>query len=132
MVLLDTNVVSELMRAPPRVEVLVWIDELPPRELFVTAVTEAEVRTGIARPRRAHAAGVWRTPPSGRSGVCSPGGFFRSTVVRRVPTPILPLPAAPPDVRSRSRTVRSRPSPARGVWPWRRGTCGTSPKRAWK
>ena len=48
MVLLDTNVVSEFMRAAPSAEVLVWMDELPPRELFVTAVTEAEVRTGIA------------------------------------------------------------------------------------
>ena len=48
MVLLDTNVVSELMRAAPSTEVLAWMDELPPRELYVTAVTEAEVRTGIA------------------------------------------------------------------------------------
>ena len=48
MVLLDTNVVSELMRAVPSVEVLAWMDERPSRELFVTAVTEAEVRTGIA------------------------------------------------------------------------------------
>ena len=48
MVVLDTNVVSELMRVTPSAEVLVWMDELPPREVFVTAVTEAEVRTGIA------------------------------------------------------------------------------------
>ena len=48
MVVLDTNVVSELMRTTPSAEVLVWMDKLPPRELFVTAVTEAEVRTGIA------------------------------------------------------------------------------------
>ena len=48
MVLLDTNVVSELMRCAPSAEVLVWVDALPPRELFVTSVTEAEVRTGIA------------------------------------------------------------------------------------
>ena len=48
MVVLDTNVVSELMRAAPSVEVLAWMDERPSRELFVTAVTEAEVRTGIA------------------------------------------------------------------------------------
>ena len=47
MVLLDTNVVSELMRAVPSAEVVVWMDALPPRELFVTAITEAEVRTGI-------------------------------------------------------------------------------------
>ena len=48
MVLLDTNVVSELMRDVPSAEVLGWMDDLPTRELFVTAITEAEVRTGIA------------------------------------------------------------------------------------
>ena len=48
MVLLDTNVVSELMRDAPNAEVLVWMDNLPTRELFVTAVSEAEIRTGIA------------------------------------------------------------------------------------
>ena len=48
MVVIDTNIVSELMRAEPSAEVLAWMDERPPRELFVTAVTEAEVRTGIA------------------------------------------------------------------------------------
>ena len=48
MVVIDTNIVSELMRAEPNTEVLAWLDDRPPRELFVTAVTEAEVRTGIA------------------------------------------------------------------------------------
>ena len=48
MVVLDTNVVSELMLESPRTEVLVWIDDQLSRDLFVTAVTEAEVRTGIA------------------------------------------------------------------------------------
>ena len=48
MVLLDTNVVSDLMRAAPSAEVVVWMDALPPRELFLTAITEAEVRTRIA------------------------------------------------------------------------------------
>ena len=48
MVVLDTNVVSELMRDDPHADVLVWLDERPTRELFVTAVTEAEVWTGIA------------------------------------------------------------------------------------
>ena len=45
---LDTNVVSELMREAPRGEVLAWVDARPWHELFVTAVTEAEVRTGVA------------------------------------------------------------------------------------
>ena len=48
MVLLDTNVVSDLMLASPNPEVLAWVDNQPSRELFVTAITEAEVRTGIA------------------------------------------------------------------------------------
>lgn len=48
MVVIDTNIVSELMRAEPSAEVLAWMDDRPARELFVTAVTEAEVRTGIA------------------------------------------------------------------------------------
>ncbi len=48
MVVLDTNVVSEMMLDFPQSEVLGWMDSRPARELFVTAVTEAEVRTGIA------------------------------------------------------------------------------------
>ena len=48
MVVLDTNVVSEMMLDSPHPGVLVWMDSRPARELFVTAVTEAEVRTGIA------------------------------------------------------------------------------------
>lgn len=48
MTVLDTNVVSELMRNDPSLTVLEWMDARPTRELFVTAVTEAELRTGIA------------------------------------------------------------------------------------
>ena len=48
MFVVDTNVVSELMRDSPDADVIAWMDERPTRELFVTAVTEAEVRTGIA------------------------------------------------------------------------------------
>lgn len=45
---LDTNVVSELMRDHPNPKVLAWLDDQLTDNLFVTAVTEAEVRTGIA------------------------------------------------------------------------------------
>lgn len=48
MFILDTNVVSELMRGVPQPEVLAWVDARARRDLFVTAITEAEVRTGIA------------------------------------------------------------------------------------
>ena len=48
MLILDTNVVSELMRERPQSEVLEWIDSQLTDDLHVSAVTEAEVRTGIA------------------------------------------------------------------------------------
>ncbi|WP_419553209.1 type II toxin-antitoxin system VapC family toxin [Candidatus Poriferisodalis sp.] len=48
MLILDTNVVSELMREHPRSEVLAWIDRQLTDDLYVTTVTEAEIRTGIA------------------------------------------------------------------------------------
>lgn len=64
MFILDTNVVSELMRGVPQPEVLAWVDARARRDLFVTAITEAEIRTGIAilpaggrRRDLAHAAG---------------------------------------------------------------------------
>ena len=48
MFVLDTNVVSELMRERPDPVVLGWMDKQLTDTLLVTAVTEAEVRTGIA------------------------------------------------------------------------------------
>ena len=48
MFILDTNVVSELMREQPQAEVLAWMDRQLTGNLYVTAVTEAEIRTGIA------------------------------------------------------------------------------------
>ena len=48
MVVLDTNVVSELMRASPGSDVVEWLDGQHTRDLFVTSVTEAEIRAGVA------------------------------------------------------------------------------------
>ena len=48
MFVLDTNVVSELMRVKPDPAVLRWMDRRPRHALFTTAVTEAEIRAGIA------------------------------------------------------------------------------------
>jgi hypothetical protein len=54
MIVLDTNVLSELMRRRPSEDVLRWIDEEDPRTLAVTAVTAAELLHGVARlPRGA-------------------------------------------------------------------------------
>lgn len=47
MILLDTNVVSELARLKPNPAVLAWADAIPVARLCTTAVTEAEMRFGI-------------------------------------------------------------------------------------
>ena len=49
MIVLDTNVVSELMRAGPAPGVANWVRERDRRELRTTTITLAEVRYGIAR-----------------------------------------------------------------------------------
>ena len=48
MIVLDTNVVSELMKASPDPSVLAWIDGLPGTTVFVSAITRAEILYGIA------------------------------------------------------------------------------------
>lgn len=47
MILLDTNVISELMRAEPARIVLDWFGNHDAGDLFISAVTEAELRTGV-------------------------------------------------------------------------------------
>ena len=44
--LLDTNVLSELLRAVPEPVVLAWFAEQPAETLFVSAVTQAEMMLG--------------------------------------------------------------------------------------
>lgn len=49
MIVLDTNVVSELMRPRPNARVLAWVDAQPPREVAITSITAAELRSGVER-----------------------------------------------------------------------------------
>jgi predicted nucleic acid-binding protein len=48
-IVVDTNVVSELMRSSPSAGVVRWVRDRKPGELFTTAITIAEVLYGIAR-----------------------------------------------------------------------------------
>lgn len=48
-IVLDTNVISELMRATPDGRVEGWVRTIPPAVVYTTSVTLAEVRFGIAR-----------------------------------------------------------------------------------
>lgn len=48
MILLDTNVLSELMRSAPEPKVLRWLDATPAEDVWISAVTVGEIRLGIA------------------------------------------------------------------------------------
>lgn len=49
MILLDTNVVSELMRQQPDAAVVAWVGRQSPAALGITAITIAEIERGLAR-----------------------------------------------------------------------------------
>lgn len=48
MIIVDTNVIAELMRSGPAEAVVEWFGEHGSGALFLSAVSEAELRTGIA------------------------------------------------------------------------------------
>lgn len=48
MFVLDTNVISEILRPEPNEVVVAWIESQPRHQLFTTAVTQAEILYGIA------------------------------------------------------------------------------------
>jgi predicted nucleic acid-binding protein len=49
LILLDTNVVSEPLRATPEQRVIAWLDAQPLETLFLSVITVAELRYGLAR-----------------------------------------------------------------------------------
>lgn len=48
MILVDTNVISEPLRPKPSSQVVAWLDNQPLETLFLSAITVAELRFGIA------------------------------------------------------------------------------------
>lgn len=48
MIVLDTNVISELMRIRPEPAVMAWIADQPLAGIFTTALTQAEIFYGLA------------------------------------------------------------------------------------
>ncbi|WP_299911444.1 type II toxin-antitoxin system VapC family toxin [uncultured Paracoccus sp.] len=48
MIILDTNVVSELLRPAPEKRVVDWLGDLDGSGVYLTAITEAELRLGVA------------------------------------------------------------------------------------
>jgi toxin FitB len=47
MILLDTNVISELMKPNPNPSVAEWVADLPAATLFTTSITQAEILHGV-------------------------------------------------------------------------------------
>ncbi len=47
--LLDTNVVSELARRKPAAAVLTWLDQVPYLSIYLSVLTQGELRQGVER-----------------------------------------------------------------------------------
>ena len=65
MIVIDSNVLSELMRPKPNATVVAWMRTLAPSEATTTAVTTAEIGYGLGRlpegKRRRHLIQVFET-----------------------------------------------------------------------
>ena len=48
MIVLDTNVDSELMKSAPEPAVMAWVDAIPGATMFLSSVTQAEILYGVA------------------------------------------------------------------------------------
>ena len=48
MIVLDTNVISELFRPEPNAQVEAWLSAQVAGDVYLTAITEAELRFGVA------------------------------------------------------------------------------------
>jgi predicted nucleic acid-binding protein len=48
LIVLDTNVLSALMREVPETQVIAWLDRLPAESVWITSITVFEARFGLA------------------------------------------------------------------------------------
>src|SRR5208282_5190554 len=47
MIVLDTNVISEIMLPTPSPRVLRWVDQQPPQSIWITSINLYEIRFGL-------------------------------------------------------------------------------------
>jgi predicted nucleic acid-binding protein len=60
MIVLDTNVLSEVLRRQPQPQVVDWLREQPRASVFTTTITRAEILFGIRLlPEGARREGLW-------------------------------------------------------------------------
>ncbi|MBA8899463.1 type II toxin-antitoxin system VapC family toxin [Phyllobacterium sp. P30BS-XVII] len=48
MIILDTNIISEMMKLEPDARVVQWLGEQPVASLFITTITQAEILYGLS------------------------------------------------------------------------------------
>ena len=88
MIILDTNVISELMRPGPNANVVDWVTGQAALNLYLSTVSEAELRYGVeilptGERRDRLLAERWK----GCSGRTLLGASFLSTAPQPKPTP---------------------------------------------
>ena len=124
MIVLDTNVISELMRPQPEPRVLAWANGLDPEAVAITAMNEAEILHGLARlpdGRRKQqlqqswdalaAKQLWRRKRLARPMATADAVIAATALARRVPL-ATSIPGTCPELGKRSRTARRGTSSA--------------------
>ena len=61
MIILDTNVLSALMRTTPETTVVTWLDRQPAESIWITSITLFEARLGLALLPRGKRRGTLET-----------------------------------------------------------------------
>ena len=110
MILLDTNVLSELMRPAPAGNVVRWIASQPVTGLYTTSVTQAEIFHGIMLLPAAGDAKHLKLPPKRCLIKTFTDASFPSTAMPHVRTPASPRNAVGRDVPFRISMHKSRRS----------------------
>ncbi|WP_375326477.1 hypothetical protein [Candidatus Tisiphia endosymbiont of Nemotelus uliginosus] len=47
--LLDTNVISELRRKVPNIQVIEWLEKIDPNQLYLSCITIGEIKMGALK-----------------------------------------------------------------------------------
>ena len=118
MVIVDTNVLSELMRPTPDTVIASWVAERATSSLHLTAVSEAELRFGLAimppgRRRDGLVEGLERMLRTGFANRVLPFDSAAASAYAEIAAARRAMGS-----RCRKPTARSPLSPARGTWQW--------------
>jgi toxin FitB len=84
-IVLDTNVLSELMRSQPAAAVFAWVAAQPRAVLYTTSVNKAEILYGIAAlPEGPHGSSPWAEGPRRAALAAAAEAMFTDDFAGRV------------------------------------------------